>query len=49
MNPKPIPPEPTPPPPGDEAEERRRAAYIERNLWFAVAGMVLFALALIGT
>lgn len=38
-----------PPPPLTEAEERERAAYIERNLWIALVGLLLFALALLGT
>lgn len=49
MNSKSSLPDPAPAPQWDEAEERRRAAYIERNLWLALVGMVLFALALFGT
>lgn len=31
-----------------EAEQRERAAYIERNLWLALVGLLLFFLALWG-
>jgi hypothetical protein len=39
---------PAPPPALTEAEQRERAGYLERNLWLAFIGLLLFALALWG-
>ncbi|MBL8447587.1 MAG: hypothetical protein JNJ44_09285 [Zoogloeaceae bacterium] len=48
MVPEPPPPESLAPPSRDDADDRQRLDYIERNLSLALVGMILFALALLG-